>query len=264
MGVFNVRRCKCAHYIIIAYYMTTFEKLEYLIYTSHKTASQTIECILEKNGIVSKHCHKIKDLKHTLPVCDFEPSHETFINKLINYKLDNHNKLKIITVVRNPQDRLISSFFQSAHTDEVYFNKIPPDKTTVVVNSEEDLSLMYERLIKTRTLLGFNESIDEMSSIFNFNIHESLEFKNSHYYLNHELFELYVLDFNELISVNVLIYLNSILNTDLTVIAKDNLSSDKCYFNKYNNVKKLIGTTCNEYIENSFDKFYFNSFAHNK
>ena len=44
-----------------------------------------------------------------------------FIEILQRYKYDNKKKIKIISIIRNPFDRLPSSFFQSYHTDEIIF-----------------------------------------------------------------------------------------------------------------------------------------------
>lgn len=104
------------------------------------------------------------------------------------------------------------------------------------------------------------ESIDEMSGIFQINIIECLEKKKNHYYLNHELFELYVLDFNKTISSDILNYLNDILKTNFSIVSINNLSMDKHYYNKYINVKKMLGTKLDDIIEKQFKSFYFNSF----
>jgi hypothetical protein len=91
------------------------ECLHNLIFSSHKTGTQTLLNMFATNKIYSSHCHKLKDLDnhHNLPIL--------FINKLINYKKINNKKLKIITIIRNPIDRLISSFFQTYNDDEIYF-----------------------------------------------------------------------------------------------------------------------------------------------
>ena len=47
--------------------------------------------------------------------------------------------MKIITIIRNPKDRLISSFFQSYHTDEISFMGKNETDTTVTINNIEDL-----------------------------------------------------------------------------------------------------------------------------
>ena len=97
---------------------------------------------------------------------------------------------------------------------------------------------MYEDMIKYSSLPGMMESLDELSNILYINILEKLENKKGYYYLDNDLFELYVLDFNCLIDDNVLNYLNNILMLDLKIVSSRNLSKNKNYYDKYQNIKK--------------------------
>jgi hypothetical protein len=179
---------------------------------------------------------------------------------LINYKSINNKKLKIITSVRNPINRLLSSFFQSYSTDEINFNNVNEDNTTISIKNEDELCIIYEEHIKNITLPGYMESLDELSIILDINILEKLENKKSYYYLDDNLFELYVLDFNCLIDKNVLNYLNNILTLDLNILSSDNLSENKPYYNKYKNIKKNLGTKLDTIIKNQYNSFYFTAF----
>jgi hypothetical protein len=223
--------------------------LDFLVYSSHKTSTQSLISILTKNKYKAKHCH-----------CNPTPSKETFIQYLINYKNVNNKKLKIITCIRNPKNRLLSSFFQSFSTDEIYFCNISEQNTTISRKNETELCILYEEMIKDKKLPGAMESLDELSIILNIDILDKLENKKNYYYLDDDLFELYVLDFNSVIDNNVLNYLNNILALDLKILSSSNLSENKHYYNKYKNIKKTLGTKLDTIIENQYNSFYFTAF----
>ena len=119
---------------------------------------------------------------------------------------------------------------------------------------------MYEENIKNKKLLGRMKSLDELSVIVDKDLLNKLENKKDYYYLNSDLFVLYVLDFNCLIDKNVLNYLNNTLVLNLKILSSCNLSENKSYYNKYKNIKKNIGGKFDEIIENQYNSFYFTAF----
>lgn len=241
-----------------------FYSLDFLIYSSHKTSTQSLISTLNANNYKAIHCHTIKGLKSPLKL-DHNVQKKEFIQYLLNYKIKNNKKIKILSCIRNPKDRLISSFFQSFHTDQIHFRNIKKNDTTIIVKSEDELITMYEELIKKKGLPGNLESLDELSTIYNINVLELLKKKEDYYYLDHNLFELYVLDFNCIINNTIsLKYLNNILNIDLKTLKTTNLSSDKIYYNKYNNIKKKLGKKLDSIIENQYNTFYFTAFKCSK
>jgi len=237
--------------------MRELNDLDFLVYSSHKTSTQTLVTILNKNNYKALHCHVINNLKLNLIN---PPTKETFKQYLIKYKNIKKKKLRIITCIRNPINRLLSSFFQSFSTDEIIIKNINEENTTISIKDEDELCIMYEKIINNSKLPGRVESLDELSIILDINILEKLENKKDYYYLNNDLFELYVLDFNKIIDKNVLNYLNRILKLDLKILASSNLSKNKNYYNKYQNVKKKIGNKLDNIIKNKYNSFYFNAF----
>jgi hypothetical protein len=229
--------------------MNNFNHLHVLIFSSHKTSSQTLHCTIKFNRFNSKYMHSIEPTM----------SKAQFIQNLINYKHTNKKKIQIISIVRNPKTRLLSSFFQTHHCDEIDFLKKEKGNTTIDTHNCEELSKLYTDLINNKQLNGKNESIDELADVFLFNI-QDLQKKQGHYYLNHELFELYVLNFDELIKPTALIYLNAIFKTKMNYLNKSNLSIKKSYYNKYITVKQIIGTSLNDIIEKQYHSFYFTAF----
>jgi hypothetical protein len=234
-----------------------FTQLDYLVYSSHKTSTQSLLAILKKNNYKTRHCHYLEHLNYCLVNA---PPQNEFRHYLINYKNVNKKKLKIISCIRNPKDRLLSSFFQSFSSDQIHFLNRKEKDTTIFVKNEDELCILYEEMIKNNQLPVRGESLDELSTILNINILEKIERRKDYYYLEHELFELYVLDFNCLINNNVLNYLNNILNLDLKIVGSANVSIHKQYYHKYKNVKKKLGTTLDSIIENQYNTFYFTAF----
>jgi len=232
--------------------------LDYLIYSSHKTSTQSLVKTLVYNKFNTIHCHDINDLKIHYTKCKITPS--VFIQSLENYKNTNKKKLKIISIIRDPKKRLISSFFQSFHTDEVDFKKVKESDTTISTNNCEQLFVKYEDLIKNNTIPRNIESLDEISDIFNINILNHLENKGEYYYLNHDLFELFVLDFNKLTSREPCLYINKCLGINCTQNITKNLTCEKSYYEKYDIVKTKISKELNDIIESRYNTFYFSAF----
>jgi hypothetical protein len=78
--------------------------VEFLIFSAHKTATQTITASLNVSGIKSRHAHVLYNMAL---------DENQFAQYLIEYHARERRNLKIISVFRDPMDRLISSFFQS-------------------------------------------------------------------------------------------------------------------------------------------------------
>jgi hypothetical protein len=232
-------------------------KYRYLIFSSHKSSTQSLKSIFLKNGYNSIHCHQLFQLEYIFK--NTKISNEIFIDSLKKYK-DTGVKIKIVSIIRNPIDRLPSSFFQSYHNDEIDFLKKKVNETTVNSKNSEQLFDFFQERIKKNDLRGKDESIDELSNIFNINLIDRLEKKDGYYYFNHDLFEIFVLNFKEVIGSNNLEYLNKVLKIDLNIKTRQNLSNNKSYYNKYIILKQRIPTELNNLIKTQYNNFYFNAF----
>jgi hypothetical protein len=234
-------------------------KLDFLIYSSHKTSTQSMLSILNANNYKAVHCHIIQNLQHFLD--EKIITKDIFIKYLEKYKYDNKTPLKIITIIRDPKTRLVSSFFQSSHNREIRFG-IKKEETTISKNNVDELIKIFNNKIENNSILphGKIESIDEMSEIFKFNIIKNLEKKNDYYYLKHSLFQLFVLDFNKLIQKDNIHYINRILNINCSINKKENLSINKYYYNKYKIFKTKIHNKTINIIVSRYNLFYFNAF----
>ncbi|HUE45440.1 MAG TPA: hypothetical protein VMO81_04230 [Aestuariivirgaceae bacterium] len=135
---------------------------DYLVFSSHKTATRTIRTSLMASGFKCVHCHTLWNIQ-LLP--------GQFCSYLRKYEAIHSRKLVVISVFRDPLERLISSFFQ-ALTKDVYA-WTDPAKAAAVNKPEDSLignvdSAELERLFYTfcNKINGFGESIqticDEM------------------------------------------------------------------------------------------------------
>lgn len=264
-----------------------FNGLDYLVYSPHKTSTQSLLATLNLNNIISSHIHNLSNLilnkklfteleeinigsdkytgwgdNHTKE-SDFKTLKQTVISHLQQYKNIYNKQLSIITVVRNPKQRLISSFFQTYHTDEIIYLGKNDINTTITTLNADELYSLYCNDIQNNCLPGCIESIDEMSLIFDYDIINSLENFKTHYYFENNLIKLYVLNFEDLISINSLEYLNNIFNTNLVIKGEENLTTNKSYKDKYNIVKSMITDDINNIIYNRYNMFYFTAFSSN-
>jgi hypothetical protein len=230
------------------------DNLEFLIYSSHKTATQSIIGILNTNCISANHIHILENLNWT-PVI--------FIENLHKYKKQHNKKLKIITVVRNPIDRLKSSFFQSFYDDYIKFLHYTPENTPIMKYNLHELFKLYKSKLSDTTLPGIKESLFELNDIFQVDIIKESTFKKFEqmYYYENDLIELYILRFDYIIR-DTLKYLNKCLHLQLTELIKSNTTEQKIYFKKYNQFKKIQDKQSEEYIRNRYktDLLFFTNF----
>lgn len=80
-----------------------FLKLDYFVFSSHKTMTQSMRVTLTHSGFNCAHSHRLSNLK--LEESELESLCRDYLKR-------NGRKLRILSVFRDPIDRLISSFFQ--------------------------------------------------------------------------------------------------------------------------------------------------------
>lgn len=232
-----------------------FCKYDYFVFSSHKTATQTLLATFKINGYGSLHIHTILNFNVVLKLNHAEDELiEYFMKGLVEYKDKKNKKLKIITVIRNPFDRLISSFFQQNYDDMVYQHKQNPKNTIIMKHNINDLKThFYDQMITDKNNL-YNESILEINKLFNVDVFNNMVKKDKSYYYNHDLFELYILDFNEIISSHSLMYLNNVLDICIDKMGSSNETSKKIYYNKFKKFKKIVMDD-KYYIDYVLDKY---------
>lgn len=230
----------------------SFLNYTHLIFSSHKTATQTLLNTINTmyNAI---HIHNVNDFNIVLNIKETNLE-KKFISNLKKYIKTHNHKLKIITIIRNPYDRHISSFFQRNHDDLINQKGEQENNTIVNNNSINDLYDLCLNSIITNNSVYYDESIFELNRLFNIDILKNIIKKDNYYIYKHKLFVLYILNFNRIISNNSLEYINKCLKLNLNKIICENITSSKPYYKKYLSVKELMlnNKLYNDYIKQKY------------
>jgi hypothetical protein len=231
-----------------------FNELDFFVYSSHKTSTQSLIKTLELNGYPSKHIHLLKNINI---------SSNDFIEFLKRYKNIRKKKIRIISVIRDPKDRLISSFFQTNFNDMIFFQNQKPEETIIIKKSEEELIEIFKEQLIERSLLGLKESLEDLSEILQTPIIEKLIIKNRYFYFENPFLELYVLDFKDMIGPKdeLISLFQQIFRIKLKKVDTSNLSSEKIYYEKYKKIKENIKKR--EDIQELIQQIYSDKFKEN-
>lgn len=190
-----------------------FHGLDFLIYSSHKTGTQTLKTSLKSKYKVYM-IHLLRDLS---TIWRTNVTREHVVWSLQQYKRIHGQPLKIITVIRDHEERLVSSFFQTFHDDPIIDYKVDPMTTTVMTKTPEELVDLF--VTHKESLPYFRESLDELQEI------------------DSTLYDLYTLDFTR---IGDLEYINRTLGTSLDRLVVENQTKDKVYKEKFDAFLKLL------------------------
>jgi len=141
--------------------------LDYLVFSSHKTATQTVTETLRKNNFRCVHCHILENVGIEIGA---------FKYFLIPYYLKNKKRLNIISTFREPIERQISSFFQYYGKDVIRLKQVD-DITDTIIHKWQVHELQKKMIDElnnpfTERLERTSESIDQICSELNINIKE--------------------------------------------------------------------------------------------
>ena len=214
---------------------------EYLIYSSHKTATQSILSSLHFNKINSYFCHRLDDLS-LIGLFDNIVDKKSFIVDLKMladwfYQV-NKKPIKIISVYRPPESRLISSFFQTHGSDLIQFGGKNREETPIYQfrDNIDSLIKIFNDYLYTENLDGYFESIE---SIFE---ELDISYTNIRYdpdklviKLIDKKYILYLTRF-DILTKKFQKVMEAITGKALTV-KPSNLSENKWYFEIYNKFK---------------------------
>lgn len=231
-------------------------KLDFLIYSAHKTSTQTVINTLLSNNIRAKHIHILDDLYNN------QSNLQLFTNHLKSYQAKNGRRLKVVTIIRNPFERLISSYFQYCHNRQNSRTRCGEKNTLIMTNSVDKLrDIFLNKLNNKETELHYYlESMDEMSKIFKTDIIRNLVNKGDHFTYENDLMQLYVLDFTKIISspnassICGIDYINNVLGTHFQNLVPENLTKNKITYTKYVQFKKLLEN--DQEIKDKIKSFY--------
>jgi hypothetical protein len=257
--------------IVFCVYYFKFKVLDFnnktpiIILTPGKTGSSSVYFTLKKVFKMYNvfHIHylslnSIDNAKQNHLVSDRKslPLHlivsELLLNKIKNYK----GTLKIITILREPVSRSISSFFQN-----IDFHKNSLEELNLIINESRALKII-ERQISS-SVDDVNNWINlEIKENFNIDIYEN-KFPNKKYIIfknqNVELLLLKVEDLDSVFENATKEFFN--LRKGLSLI-NYNIGSEKYYSNQYETIKNKIKLS-DENIEKIFSSDYILHFYKN-
>ena len=233
--------------------MENIEEIDMLVYSSHKTSTQSILNTLKNNNYKVLHIHTIKHLISNY-IDNVEYTNNVLYENTLNKLNKRKKKLKIITCLRNPKERLLSSFFQTYYNDHITYLNIKPENTIINTKNLKELHDFYIENISNLP----NESLFEIFDLFNINYNDII-YKSYYYFYENDLIELYIIKYDNVIK-NTNYYLSYVLNINLNIhkIIKSNISELKPYYIKYVNLKKKIqnNTVINKYIYIKYKDIY--------
>lgn len=130
--------------------------LDYLVYSSHKSGTQTLVSTLNNSGFRCRHCH-------FLPNIDLKSGD---LNAYLeNYFQKNNKKLDVITVFREPMERHISSFFQGYGSRPLRLKGVESEIETIIYKYTIDqLQEKYIAELRSHSLIGFRESMHDIAT----------------------------------------------------------------------------------------------------
>jgi len=220
--------------------LISYQKYDVIVYSSHKTATMSILETLRRNGYSATHIHTYENNNWG---CDD-------MLRFLKWHAETHGRINLVSVLRDPLDRLRSSFFQLYHTDEMNYFGTPEYDTTIMKTDIEALHSMFDKSIQTvkntdafgrdygaYVFKAYRESLTEIGHMIGANIFDTMVRTEYGYFFSHDLFNLYVFDFDQVIRDMSLI--ESALQLQLPIKCSSNLSSDKASYEKYTQFEQI-------------------------
>lgn len=128
--------------------------LDFLIYSSHKSGTQTLVSSLNNSGVKSRHIHGLSGINL---------AQGSFPNILDYYLARKNKKMNVISVFRNPFERHISSFFQRYGTTPLLRKEVNDISETLIYKlSIDELQDKFLYELKSQSLHGFSDSLHEI------------------------------------------------------------------------------------------------------
>lgn len=200
--------------------------VDFLVYSSHKTATQSIVATLNNSGSRARHLHILDNL-------GIDPGRGAFRRYLEEYRSANRRRLTVISTFRLPWDRHMSSFFQWHAQGVVREGLVSASENTVIARAGlPELQALFRSEIENGTLRGREDSLTELCTELGYEV-AALGFDPSRRF---EIFE------DELIRLVLFRYdlllgdfqriLEEAVGAKLT-LRTDNLTEDKWYAAKF-------------------------------
>jgi hypothetical protein len=205
--------------------------LDYLVFSSHKTGTQTLTHTLNNSGFKCRHCHFLSNID--LKSGDFRSYLEHYLRK-------NHKKLNVITVFREPMERHTSSFFQGYGTRPLNLKEVENEFETIIYkHTIKQLQEKYITELRSQSLIGFPESIHAICQELQIDVND-LTYNNKTQFgiFETEYIRLFLFRFDILFN-NFAHLLTEITNKNI-VQKNANVSADKWYRDIYSEFKESL------------------------
>jgi hypothetical protein len=212
-------------------FSTELLNLNYLVYSSHKSGTQTLVATLKKSGFSCRHCHY-------LPNIDLKSGE--LREYLESYYRRNRKKLDVITVFREPMERHVSSFFQGYGSRPLRLKEVEHQSETIIYNYT--INQLHEKFIselRSQSLIGFTESMHEITTELQISI-QDFPYNNEKQFgiFETQLMRLFFFRFDVLFG-NLERFLAEVTGKNV-VIETANLSELKWYVEIYSEFKKTL------------------------
>lgn len=206
-------------------------QLDYLVYSPHKTGTQTLITTLNSNGYTSTHCHLLGNIGVRV---------QDFTIYLQDYRKRNKRPLDIITVFREPMERHMSSFFQGYGTRPLRLKQMQDESETIIYRyTIEELREKYIQELTDKSLIGYPEALHEIFSTLRLTAADlSRAADEAFARYESDLLRLYVFRFDELFA-NLEPQLSAVTEKAIQE-ASTNLSDTKWYRDKYKAFKTEV------------------------
>ena len=209
--------------------------IDFLVFSSQKTATQTIMNSLNYSGVKSLHCHVLENI---------DLQKDQFKIYLETYQNTNARELHIISVFRDPMERMISSFFQSlseeinAYTDPYNTEEIHnQDENVIYKLSWQELQTMF--CDYTKLIDGWGESVIHICDELDVSV-DDLEFDDDELIGVNDLHgcRLYLLRF-DLMLPKLAVLLTRIAGRNI-VVQSTNMNDSKYYAEYHEQFKNSL------------------------
>jgi hypothetical protein len=207
--------------------------IDFLVYSSHKSGTQTILSTLKESAQTCRHLH-------TLANVGLSENEGEFSAYLEHYLCTRNKPLTIISTFRDPLQRHISSFFQWHGLGAVRSGIVKCHEDTVIARlSIPELSNLFVSQLECKKLIGYRDSLHQLCREVDLPVSE-VQFNSDrqHGRTKTRLMELITFRFDRIFSDYPRI-LELALNLKLHAVST-NKSSDHWYHQKYYAFKNAI------------------------
>jgi hypothetical protein len=203
---------------------------DFIVYSSHKTGTQTLVRSLSAAGHRAIHLHGVGHLDGTIG---------QFREYLKYYREKYGKKVKIISAFRLPIERHISSFFQW-YGDGAWIQRFSDYTSEDTVIHQIDIKGLNSLLVSdiaSRKLAGYRDSLHELCKILEI---DSMALREERYQgsyrVDHELAEITLARFSDLFK-DSLKNIFALSGASVQNICEANISGKKWYSTKYEKFK---------------------------